>query len=376
MTSPDQSRTRPGLVDDIVTPALIVDVPTLDRNIAAMARFFADGVCRLRPHVKAHKTPEIARRQLAAGSCVGLTCATVSEAEAMVGLGDDILIANEVIGASKWARMAALARRVRLTTAVDSIAGVEGLGRAARDAGVTIGVLVDVDVGQGRCGVAPGDAALSLARLAAATAGLELRGVMGYEGHVQPIRERTARESAARESMAALVGTAERLRAAGLSCPVVSAGGTGTFDISGRISGVTEIQAGSYALMDTDYGEVGVPFEQAFFVLGTVVSRPVPDRIVLDGGHKAATKDHGPPGVVGIPGARVSAVNDEHTVIAVPADAAVTIGDRVRLRPSHTDPTMNLHDVIYAVDGTRVVDAWPVVARGYAEHRRVALADV
>jgi D-serine deaminase-like pyridoxal phosphate-dependent protein len=360
---------RPVTVADIATPALIVDVPALDRNIAAMARFFADGPCRLRPHVKAHKTPEIARRQLAAGSCVGLTCATVSEAEAVADLVDDILIANEVIGAPKWARVAGLARRVRLTAAVDSSVGVEGLGQAARAAGVTIGVLVDVDVGQGRCGVPPGDTALALAALAGATPGLELRGVMGYEGHVQPIRERPAREAAARASMDALVATADQLRAAGLPCAVVSAGGTGTFDISGRMAGVTEIQAGSYALMDADYGDVGVPFEQAFFVLATVISRPAPDRIVLDGGHKAATKDHGPPGVVGIPGARVTAFNDEHAVIAVPVAAAASIGDRVRLRPSHTDPTMNLHDVLYAVDGTDVVDVWPIAARGYPEHR-------
>ncbi len=369
MTESSSGR-RPQTLADITTPALIVDVPTLERNIAAMARFFAGGPCRLRPHVKAHKTPEIARRQLAAGSCVGLTCATVSEAEAMADLSDDLLIANEVIGASKWARVAELARRVRLTTAVDSPQGIEGLGLAARAVGVTIGILVDVDVGQGRCGVPPGAPALALAKLAGATPGLELRGVMGYEGHVQPIRERSARETAARASMAALVATAGQLRAAGLPCDVVSAGGTGTFDISGRVAGVTEIQAGSYALMDSDYGEVGVPFEQAFFVLATVVSRPAPDRIVLDGGHKTATKDHGPPGVVGIPGARMTAFNDEHAVIAVPADAAASIGDRVRLRPSHTDPTMNLHDVLYAVDGTRVVDVWPIVARGYAEHRR------
>lgn len=367
MSSPQN---RPRTLADITTPALIVDVPALDRNIAAMARFFAEGECRLRPHVKAHKTPEIARRQLAAGSCVGLTCATVSEAEAVAGLTDDILIANEVIGAAKWARVAALARRVRVTTAVDSTVGIAGLGRAAHEAGVTIGVLVDVDVGQGRCGVAPGDAALTLARAVAATPGLELRGVMGYEGHVQPIRERAAREAAARASMTALVATADLLRSAGLPCAVVSTGGTGTFDISGRTRGVTEIQAGSYALMDADYGAVGVPFEQAFFVLTTVVSRPSPDRIVLDGGHKAATKDHGPPEVVGIPGARVTAFNDEHAVVAVPGDAVVAIGDRVRVRPSHTDPTMNLHDVIYAVDGDRVVDVWPIVARGYAEHRR------
>jgi D-serine deaminase-like pyridoxal phosphate-dependent protein len=223
--------------------------------------------------------------------------------------------------------------------------------------------LVDLDVGQGRCGVAPGRAAWELADAAAHTAGLTLRGVMGYEGHVQPIRDRGARQAAALQSMADLVGTAEAMRAAGLPCPVVSAGGTGTYDISGRVDGVTEIQAGSYVLMDTEYGDVGVPFEQAFFVLGTVISRPVPGRIVLDCGHKSATKDHGLPSIMDLPGAQVTALNDEHATVTVPLDTTAAIGDRLRLRPSHTDPTVNLHDVFYVVDGDRVVDVWPIVAR-------------
>ena len=248
---------------DLVTPALVVDVPALDRNIATMARFFADSPCLLRPHVKAHKTPAIARRQLAAGACIGLTCATVAEAEAVAPLTQDVLIANEVIGADKWSRSAALARSVRVTTAVDSRHGAEGLAAAAQAAGTRIGVLVDLDVGQGRCGVRPGQEALSLARLVAAIPSLELRGVMGYEGHVQPMRDRAAREAAARTSMRALVDTAALLREAGLPCPIVSAGGTGTYDISGRVPGVTEIQAGSYALMDTDYGDVNLPFVPA-----------------------------------------------------------------------------------------------------------------
>jgi D-serine deaminase-like pyridoxal phosphate-dependent protein len=363
------SSSPPRTLADLVTPALIVDVPALDHNIATMARFFAGGPCRLRPHVKAHKTPAIARRQLAAGACVGLTCATVAEAEAVAPLTADILIANEVIGAGKWARVAALARSIRVTTAVDSRRGVEGLAAAAESAGTRIGVLVDLDVGQGRCGVRPGQEAVSLARLVTMAPALELRGVMGYEGHVQPMRDRAAREASAQASMRALVDTAALLREAGLPCPIVSAGGTGTYDISGRVPGVTEIQAGSYALMDTDYGDVDVPFVPTFFVLGTVVSRPALDRVVLDCGHKSATKDHGHPVVDGIAGARVTAFNDEHAVVSVPPECTVAIGDRVRLRPSHTDPTVNLHDVFYAVEGDRIVDIWPIVARGYPEHR-------
>jgi D-serine deaminase-like pyridoxal phosphate-dependent protein len=355
----------PATLAEIPTPALIVDAAALDRNIARMARFFAEGACRLRPHVKAHKTPAIARRQLAAGSCTGLTCATVLEAEAVAGFCDDILIANEIVTADKCGRAAALAASRRVTVAVDSTEGLDALAAAARGAGVTLGVLVDLNVGQMRCGVPPGEAALALATRAARTPGIVLRGVMGYEGHVQPVRERAEREAQARRAMQGLVDTAAQLRGAGLPCEIVSAGGTGTFDISGRVPGVTEIQAGSYALMDTDYGDVGVPFEQAFFVLGTIVSRPALDRCVADAGHKSTTKDHGLPRVHGIEGATVTSLNDEHATMAIPAAATIRIGDRIRLVPSHTDPTMNLHDVVYAFEGDRVIDVWPVAARGY-----------
>jgi D-serine deaminase-like pyridoxal phosphate-dependent protein len=350
---------------EVPTPALIVEAAALDRNIARMATFFATGACRLRPHVKAHKTPAIARRQLMAGSCAGLTCATVFEAEAVAAFCDDILIANELVTADKCGRAAALAVSRRVTVAVDSDAGLDALSHAALAAGTVLGVLVDVNVGQMRCGVLPGGPVLELAGRAARTAGLELRGIMGYEGHVQPVRDRAERTAQAQRAMAGLVATAAQLRAAGLPCPIVSAGGTGTYDISGRVPGVTEIQAGSYALMDTDYADVGVAFEQAFFVLGTIVSRPAADRCVADAGHKSTTKDHALPRVQGVAGAAVTSLNDEHATIAIPPDCRIRVGDRVRLIPSHTDPTVNLHDVLYVVDGDRVIDVWPVVARGY-----------
>jgi D-serine deaminase-like pyridoxal phosphate-dependent protein len=351
-------------LNDLPTPALILDRAALERNIAKMAAFFAAGPCRLRPHVKAHKTPEIARRQLAAGSCSGLTCATVGEAEAVAAFCEDVLIANELVTAERCDRVAALAHARRVTVAADSEVGVRAMAEAARRAGVVVDLLVDLDVGQHRCGVLSGDAALKLARVIEQTQGVRLRGVMGYEGHVQPIRDRAEREARARESMEALVSTADLLRDAGLNCEIVSAGGTGTFDISGRFPGVTEIQAGSYALMDTDYRDTGVPFEQAFWVLGTVVSMPAADRCVVDAGHKSMTKDHGVPGVHGLQGAVVTTLNDEHAVISLPSRAAVTIGDRIRLVPSHTDPTVNLHESFYVIDRERVVDTWRI-ARGY-----------
>lgn len=362
----------PTTIGGIPTPALVLDVAALDRNIRRMAAVFSTGPCRLRPHFKAHKTPEIARRQLAAGSCTGLTCATVSEAEIASALCDDILIANEVVGPGKAARVAALARRVRITIAADSVRGLEEISGAAVAGGVTVGVLVDVNVGQMRCGVTPGDEALALARLVAAAPGVELRGVMGYEGHLQNVVDRAERERRARAAMDALVSTARQMRGQGLPCAMVSAGGTGTYDISGGVEGVTEIQAGSYLLMDTDYAGLGLPFEHACFVLGTVISRPDPARCIADCGHKSTTKDHGLPGLQGMPGAAVIALHDEHATISLPPGSAIAVGDQVHLLPSHIDPTVNLHDVFYVVEGDRVVDAWPIEARGYREHRTPA----
>ena len=360
---------RPHVLADIPTPALLVDVAALDRNIRRMAVFFADGPCKLRPHFKAHKTPEIARRQLAAGSCSGITCATVAEAEAVASLCGEVLIANEVVGPGKGDRVAALARGIDITVAVDSPAGLDEIARAARHAGVVVGVLVDVNVGQGRCGVMPGADALALARRVTDSGSVELRGLMGYEGHLQPVRSRAEREARTREAMRSLVETARLLLASGLRCTVVSAGGTGTYDISGRIEGITEIQAGSYALMDTDYAGIGLPFEHAIAVVGTVISRPTRDRCVADCGHKSIAKDHGNPVVKGVDGAAVTALNDEHAVIALQPGASFEIGDRIRLLPSHVDPTVNLHDVFFAMDGDRVMDIWPIAARGYPEHR-------
>jgi D-serine deaminase-like pyridoxal phosphate-dependent protein len=356
--------TRPRTLSDILTPALIVDVPAMDRNIARMAAFFAAGPCKLRPHFKAHKTPEIARRQLAAGSCTGITCATVLEAEAVSSLCDDILIANEIIDPELCVRAAALALHGSTTIAVDSLEGIRAISHAAATVGSTVGILVDVNVGQNRCGVSPGADAVALGQRVTDAPSLRLRGVMGYEGHAVGIHDRAEREAETRRSMELLVLTASMFRDAGLSTEIVSTGGTGTFDIDSAFPAITEVQAGSYALMDTDYGKLGLPFEYASYVMGTVISRPAADRCVADCGHKSCTKDHGHPDVKDINGATVTALNDEHAVISLPPGSTISIGDRIFLIPSHTDPTLNLHDVVYAVDGDRVIDVWKV-ARGY-----------
>jgi D-serine deaminase-like pyridoxal phosphate-dependent protein len=362
--------TRARTISEIPTPALVLDIAAMERNIRRMAEFFADGPCRLRPHFKAHKTPQIAKRQLAAGSCTGLTCATVAEAEAVAEFCDDILIANEVIGPDKCARVAALAKRVDVKIAVDSPEGLTQIAAAARAAGSTVGVLVDINVGLPRCGVQPGEPALALARRIADTASVELRGAMGYEGHVVGREDREKRRSGAEKAMEALLTSARIMREAGLPCEIVSAGGTGTYDITGRMHGITEVQAGSYVLMDTAYAKLDIPFERAFSILATVLSRPSPALCVADCGLKACTEDHGNPEVKGHEGASVLFLSDEHATITLPPESPIKVGDRIELWPSHIDPTINLHDVFYVVDGEKVIDTWSIAARGYADQRQ------
>ena len=356
---------------EIPTPALVVDLPAMERNIKRAAEFYANRPAKLRPHFKAHKTPAIARRQLAAGSCTGLTVATIGEAELVAdeGFCNDVLIANEILGPGKAVRAAKVAKQVDLMVAIDSDSTLDDLASAARAVGVTVGVLVDVNVGLPRCGIAHGEPALALAQRAHETEGVQLHGLMGYEGHVVGLENREEREARAAKAMDRLLETARLVRAAGLPCEIVSAGGTGTFDITGVMDGITEVQAGSYVLMDTAYAKLGTPFEQAFTILSTVLSRPRPDLCATDAGLKACAVDHGNPELKDMDGASVLFLSDEHCSISLPPDSTVAPGDRIELWPSHIDPTINLHDVLYALNGDEVGEVWPVAARGYREQR-------
>lgn len=344
-------------LSEIPTPALCVDVDALERNIETMHGFFRGRECGIRPHFKAHKTPAIARLQADAG-CVGFTCATVREAEVLADEGfDDLLIANEIADRSKVQRVADLAGRVRLMVAVDSPEAVE-IVRAARP-----DVLIDVNVGMPRCGVAP-EGAGAVAR-AAADAGLRVRGVMGYEGHATIVEDPAERAEVVRASMDLLLRAASDVREVAPDAAIVSAGATLTYDMAGTTPGVTEIQAGSYALMDSTFALPGVPFEQALGCLTTVLSVQG-ELAVLDAGLKALATDHGPPVLDESVPAKAFLFSDEHATLAVREGFALRPGDRTWLRPSHVDPTVNLHDRIYARRGEEVVDVWPVTGRGYA----------
>jgi D-serine deaminase-like pyridoxal phosphate-dependent protein len=341
---------------DLPTPALCVDLDACERNLARMAAFFRGRPCGLRPHVKAHKTPALARLQADAG-CAGFTCATVAEAEVMARHGfRDLLIANEIVDPAKLPALRRVADQADLTVAIDSPAGLA----LVRD--LPIGALVDVNIGLPRCGVAPADA-VALGR-AIADSRLRLRGVMGYEGHAMGMADRVQRTETARAAIATLLEVVAALRAAGLPVEVVSAGGTGTYDATGTIPGVTEVQAGSYALMDTAYARFGLPFEEALRCLTTVVSHH--GRLaVLDAGLKTLAVDHGNPELPPDVAAEVLFLSDEHTTLAVGDRWHRRPGDRVWLRPSHVDPTVNLHDRLFAFRGDAVVDVWTVEARGY-----------
>ncbi len=336
-------RPDPATTDDLVTPTLVVDRGAFDRNLAAM-----DAVRpgrELRPHVKAFKSTDLARRLADDGHDV-FCAATVREIEGMVaaGLGQDLLLANESLDV---ARLGALADEANITVAVDSDATLA----AAIDGGVR-SVLIDVEVGLPRCGCSPDDAP-RLAE-AARAAGLEVRGVMGYEGHLMMVGDRAERIDRVGAAMELLTAAHDRVGG-----DIVSGGGTGTFDTN---TWCTEIQAGSYTLMDTQYTTLDLPFELALGVLATVISVSPKGWIVVNAGLKSLGMDHGDPSW---PGGEVFFCSDEHTTLRPAEGSSWAVGDRTILHPAHVDPTVAKHEAMWVCDGDRIVDRWAVDLRGW-----------
>lgn len=323
---------------ELTTPALLVESSALENNITAMSKALPGP--RLRPHVKAHKCTALAERQFAAGHAA-FTCATIREVEGMAkaGLGADLLLANEVLDATRLGAVEA-----RVTVAVDSEQVIDAAAR-----GGVKEVVIDVNVGLPRCGCPPQDAG-KLADLARSK-GLDVRGVMGYEGHVVGIADRSTRQAMVSESMELLLNAY-----ADVGGDLISAGGTGTYDIN---TWANEIQAGSYVLMDTAYGKLDLPFSQALSVLATVI-HVSEAYAVIDCGLKALGMDHGEPA---IEGAQVWIVSDEHITFA--PEEKVAVGDRVRVIPAHVDPTVAYHQDMHLVDGEEVLETWAVDLRGW-----------
>lgn len=332
----------PDTIDQLPTPSLVVERTIFDANVAAMSAPHPGA--SLRPHVKAFKSTALAKELVAAGH-TNFCAATVREVEGMAeaGMGTDLLLANQSLDVR---RLGALVEQGhRITVAIDSQETID-----AAAAGGIKEVLVDVMVGMPRCGCTPDDAG----RLAdaARSAGLEVRGVMGYEGHLM-MASVEKKAGAVEKSMADLLRAAELVAAPE---GIVSAGGTGTYDVN---VWANEIQAGSYCLLDTDYAKLDSPFEIALTVMGTIISTNAQGWAVADAGLKSLGMDHGDPTW---PGGDLFFVADEHTVLVDP-DATMSIGDRVRLLPGHLDPTIARHREMWVVDGEKVVDCWPVDLR-------------
>ena len=362
---------------EIDTPALVIDLDAYERNLDHMAAFARRAGVRVRPHAKTHKSPEIGHAQIARGA-VGLCCQKVSEAEVLVAGGiSDVLVSNEVAGAQKLKRLAELARSARISVCCDDRDNVAELQAAAAQAGSTLHVLVEIDVGGRRCGIAPGLAAAHLAKAIADSPNLAFDGLQAYHGSAQHLRSVEERKSAIAVAVAAVQETLAELAKLGLSARTIGGAGTGTFEIESASGLYNELQPGSYVFMDADYARNksadGTPFdtfEHALFVLSTVMSAPVQERRVLDAGHKSLPIDSGMPTPWQLPGAVYHRPSDEHGVLDVSACAnPPSRGDKVLLVPAHCDPTVNLHDWYVGVRGlgtpaARVETVFPVAARG------------
>jgi D-serine deaminase-like pyridoxal phosphate-dependent protein len=348
---------------DVDTPALVLDRAASDRNLARMADFFRDRPAKLRPHFKNHKCVSLARRQLAAGA-VGMTCAKLSEAEVLVEHGfRDVLVANQVVGDAKTARLARLAAQATVGVAIDCLQQAEAISDAATAVGSVVNLLVEVDIGMGRCGVAPGEPAVELAQRVAGLPGVRLAGLQAYEGHLVNVLDRDERRLRARAAMQLAVDTRRMLEAAGIAIQCVSGCSSATYDSTGTMKGVDEVQAGTYATMDRQYQRLAPEFEIALAIQARVISRPAPSKAVLDVGVKGAGSEFGVPAVRDVPQAEISSfLSEEHAVVKNIPDWK--IGELVHLIPSHACTTCNLHRELVVYEGDRVVDVWPIEASG------------
>jgi D-serine deaminase-like pyridoxal phosphate-dependent protein len=362
-----------GFEHDLATPALLLDLDAFEENLRTMADRVARAGRKLRPHVKAHKSSQIGRRQIESGA-VGLCCATVREAETMAGAGlDGILVTTPVVTPSLLHRLVAAREKIDdLAVVVDSEASLDALAKLATRAR-PIGVLIDIDVGQTRTGVTSPEAGVRLARRAAAESGVVYRGVQAYYGHLQHVPTLAERLEKVREKWALLKTFTDALSAAGLPAEIISGGGTGTHQLDVEQGPYTEIQPGSYLFMDKQYGGIemasgGSTFRTALTVAGRVVSANQPNRVIVDAGLKAMATEAGPALVAS--GASRDAtyqfMGDEHGGLNFPEGAEKpAVGDLVTMVVPHCDPTVNLHDRLHVVQGERLMDIWPIEARGY-----------
>jgi len=358
------------LLADIDTPSLILELPSFERNLKLMSDSLQGRNIRLRPHAKSHKCPEIAHRQLKSGA-IGICCQKVSEAEALVEGGiSDVLISNEVVGDAKLKRIALLAKKARIAVCVDDARNVDELTAAARNEGVILNLLIEIDAGAHRCGVTPGKAAVDLARRIIASRNLRFAGLQAYHGGAQHIRRVPDRRAAIDHAVAQVKTTTALMKEAGIPCDYITGAGTGSYMFEATSGVYTEVQPGSYIFMDVDYGRNEwegslLPlFEQSLFIWTTVMSVPNAERAVVDAGLKAVSIDSGLPRVADYEGVEYVNASDEHGVLETREATLFALGEKIRLIPGHCDPTVNLYDWLICVRDRRVEAIWPITARG------------
>jgi D-serine deaminase-like pyridoxal phosphate-dependent protein len=356
----------------LVTPALILDLHTAKQNIHTMAQRMGEAHARLRPHIKGQKSPELARLQVEAGA-IGVCTATVWEAIVMSRAGiQDVLVANEVVGPEKIAALAQAAKQGHLTVAVDDVRNAESLSAAMHSVGANLDLLIEVDVGMQRGGVRSPEEAVAVAQCIRELPGLSLRGVQGYEGHCMMDTDRAVRSAKVGAAMDYLGAVVQNLAEAGFPCEVVSAGGTGTYDITSIHPRVTEIQAGSYVFMDNFHASLLGDFANALTVLSTVVSKHG-QTIVLDAGRKSIGIDYALPTMAEYPDYQARSFAEEHALFDVDGRCKLSLGDTVELVPGYAPTTINLYDVYHVVEDGVVVDIWPIIPRGPGHGAVVAL---
>jgi len=367
-------RTPPATVGmalaDVDTPALILDLDAFESNLNRLVDSLKGRTVMVRPHAKSHKCPQIALRQIALGA-VGVCCQKVSEAEALIegGVGD-VLVANEVVGAAKVRRVAALSKQARVAVCADNGENVKALDQAAREFGTTLDVLVEINVGANRCGVEPGEPAVALAKQIASSANLRFGGLQAYHGSAQHLRKVEERRAAIESAIGKVKRTRELLEAAGLKCPKATGAGTGTYVFEAASTAYDEIQPGSYIFMDADYAkndwtESGTPrFDHSLFVWTTVMSRTTNERAICDAGLKASSVDSGMPRIAAGGPAEYTRASDEHGLILLNGASGFEVGTKWKLIPGHCDPTVNLYDQFICIRKDRVEAIWPITARG------------
>lgn len=354
------------------TPALIIDLDAFEFNLRKLPETLVGKPVRIRAHAKTHKCPIIALKQIELGA-IGVCCQKVSEAEAMVDGGvKNVFVSNQIIGAQKIERLVELATRAQIGVAVDDAQNIRDINAAAKTKDAKLDVYVEINVGTPRCGVMPGEPALALAKIIAECSQLNFAGLHAYHGKAQHARAYADRRANIHAASSYALETKKLLEENGIGCPIVTGAGTGTYLFEAESKVYNEIQVGSYIFMDADYGrnraedgEAFAAFKNSLFVWTTVMSKPAPDRAVVDAGLKAHSVDSGMPNVVGYPGVEFAGASDEHGVLKISnPNSPLKLGDKIKLIPGHCDPTVNLYDCYVCVRNGVVEALWPITARG------------